>query len=101
MSKADTAFRVYLWEVGEVNIPNWPEDEYGDSLDTENLVVIGMSESGVEFCCGGDWQEPQRLLLTPDRKVVRMTGPTNFGEIEIDTESLAGLEEWLEEANSD
>ena len=79
------------------NIPNWPADEDGDELDLENLLIIGISEVGIEFCCGGDWQMPQRLLLTPGLDVVGVEGPTAFGAIEVDGESLGGLEAWLAE----
>ena len=92
--REDTIFVRYLREAAY--IPSWPVDEYGDLIDTENLIVIKVSESGVEFCCGGDWQDPMRLLLTPDLSVEVVDGPTSFGEIEIDTESLSRLEAWQE-----
>jgi hypothetical protein len=85
-------FRQFLFDL---DIPGWPIVD-GDELDTENLLIIGVSERGVEFCCGGDWQMPQRLLLTPDLDVVGVPGPTAFPDIEVDKESLAGLEAWLE-----
>jgi len=90
---AEGSFRHFLFDL---NIPNWPVDEDGDSLDLENLLIIGVSERGIEFCCGGDWQEPQRLLLTPDLDVIGVEGPTDFSDIEVDEESLAGLDAWLE-----
>ena len=62
----------------------------------ENLLVISVSEAGIEFCCGGDWQIPQRLLLTPDLNVVAVDGPTAFPEIEVDKKSLDALDSWLE-----
>ncbi len=89
---AEQIFRDFL---REVHISNWPEDEHGDDLDLENLLLISVSKYGVEFCCGGDWQMPQRLLLTPDLDVVGMEGPTAFPDIEVDEESLARLMAWL------
>jgi hypothetical protein len=34
--------------------------------DTENLHIIAVTRRGIDFCCGGDWQSPQWLLLKPD-----------------------------------
>ena len=96
--REDAIFVDFLREsdVPEWLFPGWPRDKDGDSIDIENLIVIGVSAAaGVEFCCGGDWQDPRRLLLTPDLRVVGVDGPTSFGEIETDAESLSNLVEWL------
>lgn len=92
--KAMTAERKLRHFLFDLDIPNWPEED-GDPLDLENLLAISVSERGVEFCCGGDWQEPQRLLLTPDLDVVGVDGPTAFPDIEVDKKSVARLDAWL------
>ena len=92
-SRADTILTRYLQGV---DIPGWPVD-----VDTENLVVIRVSEGGVEFCCGGDWQEPRRMLLYvvgQEQRVREVEGETCFPDIEIDDKSLQGLEEWINES---
>lgn len=102
MSRADATFVRHLREIVLPCISSWPVDEYGDSIDTENLIVIRVSEGGVEFCCGGDWQEPRRMLLLhvagSGYRVREVEGETCFPDIEVDGKSLQGLEEWLEAA---
>ena len=94
MTVAEATFRDFLYDLDI--IPGWPDAEPGDPLDMENLLLIKLSNAGVEFCCGGDWQSPQRLLLTPDLNVVGVDGPTAFPDIEIDEGSLVGLDAWLD-----
>ena len=99
MYREDAIFTRHLREVVLPHISSWPVDEYGDPIDTENLIVVGVSESGVEFCCGGDWQEPRRMLLCAigqEYHVREVEGETCFPDIEIDEESLRGLAKWLE-----
>ncbi len=85
-------FKQFLFDLDT----NWPVVD-GEPLDTENLLLISVSERGIEFCCGGDWQAPQRLLLTPDLDVVSVDGPTAFPDIEVDEESLVELDSLLAE----
>ena len=72
----------YVTEIGEkdfepyclVNLPNWPmikvEDpfeegeSFDESLDTENVEIVSFSDTTLEIVCGGDWQEPHRVLIT-------------------------------------
>lgn len=58
----------WLYEHEFWGLPGWPlvDDE---PLDIENLQVVGSTTAGIEFCCGGDWQNPQQLLLTPELKI--------------------------------
>jgi hypothetical protein len=55
------------------NIPNWPqinmkeffedEDEFDEPLDTENCEFVDFTEDTLIISCGGDWQEPQTVVI--------------------------------------
>jgi hypothetical protein len=55
------------------NIPNWPqinmkeffedEEEFDEPLDTENCEFVDFTEDTLIISCGGDWQEPQTVVL--------------------------------------
>lgn len=55
------------------NIPNWPqinmkeyfddEEEFYESLDTENCEFVDFTEDTLTISCGGDWQEPQIVIV--------------------------------------
>ena len=94
--REDALFQRHLREgdIPDWRIPGWPRDEDDNPIDTENLVVIRLSRIGLEFCCGGDWQEPRRMIYAKDY-VEEVAGETCFPDIEIDEESLRGLVVWL------
>ena len=88
----------YVTEVGEkefepyclVNLPNWPMIEvmdpfeegesFDECLDTENVEIVSFSDTTLEIVCGGDWQEPHRVLIT-------------FEDGELDVKVLGTIEE--------
>lgn len=55
------------------NITNWPqismkeffedEEEFDEPLDTENCEFVDFTEDTLIISCGGDWQEPQTIVL--------------------------------------
>jgi len=55
------------------NIPNWPqismkeffddEEEFDEPLDTENCEFVDYTEDTLIISCGGDWQEPQTVVV--------------------------------------
>jgi len=55
------------------NIPNWPqidmkeffddEEEFDEPLDTENCEFVDFTEDTLIISCGGDWQEPQTVVI--------------------------------------
>ena len=55
------------------NIPNWPqismkeffddEEEFDEPLDTENCEFVDYTEDTLIISCGGDWQEPQTVVI--------------------------------------
>jgi hypothetical protein len=55
------------------NIPNWPqinlkeffddEEEFYEPLDTENCEFVDFTEDTLIISCGGDWQEPQTIVI--------------------------------------
>jgi hypothetical protein len=55
------------------NIPNWPqinlkeffvdEEEFNEPLDTENCEFVDFTEDTLIISCGGDWQEPQTIVV--------------------------------------
>lgn len=99
--REDAIFQRHLQEgdVPDWLIPGWPRDKSGDPIDTENLVVISLSKAGLEFCCGGDWQEPRRMILyVKDHSyhVEEIAGETCFPDIEINEEKLRGVGGWLD-----
>lgn len=55
------------------DIPNWPqitmkeffddEEEFDEPLDTENCEFVDYTEDTLIISCGGDWQEPQTVVI--------------------------------------
>jgi hypothetical protein len=55
------------------NIPNWPqinlkeffvdEEDFNEPLDTENCEFVDFTEDTLIISCGGDWQEPQTIVV--------------------------------------
>jgi hypothetical protein len=55
------------------NIPNWPQinlkeffddgEEFDEPLDTENCEFVDFTEDTLIISCGGDWQEPQTIVV--------------------------------------
>jgi len=102
----------YVTEIGEkefepyclVNLPNWPmikvEDpfeegeSFDESLDTENVEIVSFSDTTLEIVCGGDWQEPHRVLITfEDNELdVKVLGTVEDNEMqEISANSISYL----------
>lgn len=54
-------------------IPNWPqinmkeffddEEDFDEPLDTENCEFVDFTEDTLIISCGGDWQEPQTVVI--------------------------------------
>jgi hypothetical protein len=73
------ALMPYLFDGGKLvtymlqNIPNWPqinikeldegEKEFNEPLDTENCEFVDFTEDTLIISCGGDWQEPQTVVI--------------------------------------
>jgi hypothetical protein len=54
------------WLYNNPDLNGWPDGDDREPLDTENLHIIAVTRRGIDFCCGGDWQSPQWLLLRLD-----------------------------------
>jgi hypothetical protein len=54
-------------------IPNWPqinmkeffddEEDFDEPLDTENCEFVDFTDDTLIISCGGDWQEPQTVVI--------------------------------------
>lgn len=68
MDFPENVLKEWLYENEDV-LSSFPYDEDGELQDVENLMVLASSKRGIDFICGGDWQKPMWLLLTPERTI--------------------------------
>lgn len=49
-----------------MSLQDWPTDEEGDLLSTENISIEEIREDEVDILVGGDWQDPKYITLHLD-----------------------------------
>ena len=49
-----------------MSLQDWPTDEEGELLSTENISIEGVREDEVDLLVGGDWQDPKYITLHLD-----------------------------------